>query len=454
MELLRSFLRFIRQEHLFMPTDRLLLAVSGGLDSTVLCALCHEAGFGFAIAHCNFRLRGTESDRDETFVRELAQIYDVPFYLKQFDTLAYAREKGISIQVAARGLRYEWFFSLLGRDEEAPGILLTAHHLDDNIETSLMNFFRGTGIAGLRGMLPLQHQVARPLLFARREDLLGYARSKNLRWVEDSSNQEEKYTRNYFRQTVLPMVEAQYPGTEKQLAAGLHRFRETELIYNEAICARRKKLLKPSGSEWKMPVALLKREKALSTVLFELCREFGFSAAQVPDIASLLDAQTGRHIASATHRIIKTRQWLLIAALSGTAATAILVEEGDHEVVFPGGRLYLRERKQAGLKPDPQPNKALLAAHSFSFPLLLRPWKEGDYFYPLGMNKKKKLARFFIDQKLSKTDKEKVWVLESDKKIIWVLGMRINERCKLLASDTHAWEFTADASQNNTGPSL
>lgn len=447
MELLQLFKQNIRRERLFVPGDRLLIAVSGGLDSTVLCDLCFRTGLHFSIAHCNFQLRGAESDRDQAFAAALAEHYQVPFLVQTFETRAYASEKGISLQVAARELRYHWFYSLLDNTAAPHSLIVTAHHLDDNIETSVMNFFRGSGIAGLRGMLPLQERIARPLLFARRQDLLAYARKLELTWAEDSSNLETKYTRNYFRHTVLPAIEVQYPGTEKQLAAGLQRFRDIESIYDEAILAKKKKLLQPHGKEWRMPVALLLQTQALPTVLFELCKDFGFSAAQTRDIQSLLEAQTGKYVASSTHRIIKTRQWLLIASLANEASSAILIEENEREVVFPGGRLRLTTKRQSGWKPDPDPNKALLAAGSFRFPLLLRPWKEGDYFYPLGMKKKKKLARFFIDQKLSKTEKENVWVLESDKKIIWVVGLRINERCKITSPAGKMLEFVLETSK-------
>jgi tRNA(Ile)-lysidine synthase len=447
MDLPLLFTQFVQRERLFAQGDRLLLAVSGGLDSTVLCDLCFQAGLDFTIAHCNFQLRGAESDRDESFAAGLAQTYKAPFLVRRLDTLAYANHKGLSVQVAARELRYDWFYELLADPVNPYSVVITAHHLDDNIETSVMNFFRGTGIAGLRGMLPLQDRVARPLLFARRQDLLAYAKERGLAWAEDSSNQETKYTRNYFRHTVLPLIEVQYPGTEKQLAAGLQRFRDIESIYEEAIQAKKKKLLQPHGKEWRMPIARLLQTKALPAVIFELCKEFGFSPAQTREIQSLLEAQTGKYVASSTHRIIRTRQWLLIASLANEASSAILIEEADREVIFPGGRLRLVKKDQPGFKPDPDPRKALLSAGSFRFPLLLRPWREGDYFYPLGMNKKKKLARFFIDQKLSATEKEKVWVLESDKKIIWVVGMRINERCKITPSTRIVHEFVLETSK-------
>src|SRR5580658_3710812 len=246
MDLLQAFNDFIIKERLFSPGDRLLLAVSGGLDSVVLCELSHRAGLPFTIAHCNFQLRGAESDRDEDFVRQLARRYDREVLVERWDTQAYAAAKQLSVQVAARELRYGWFRQVVdGWGGE--GVIVTAHQLDDNIETMVMNFFRGTGLTGLRGMLPRQGRIVRPLLFAGREELRRFADEAKLTWVEDSSNESDKYTRNFFRHQILPLVERAYPSALGNLADNLGRFRETEAIYREAIEAQKKKLLQHKG---------------------------------------------------------------------------------------------------------------------------------------------------------------------------------------------------------------
>ncbi|WEK33606.1 MAG: tRNA lysidine(34) synthetase TilS [Candidatus Pseudobacter hemicellulosilyticus] len=425
MDLLQRFTHFIEQYRLFTPADPLLLTVSGGLDSVVLCQLCAEAGYRFTIAHCNFQLRNEESTRDQQFVEQLAARYQAPLLVKAFDTKGYATEKQLSIQLAARELRYQWFH------EVSTGKILTAHHLDDSIETLLMNFFKGTGISGLHGILPQQGRVVRPLLFARKEELAVFAAANKLSWVEDSSNASDKYSRNYLRHQILPVLQQQYPSLTQNLAGNLERFREIELLYQQSIDQYKKRLLEPRGAEVHIPVLKLKQTVPVATVLYELLRPYGFSPAQTTEVVALLDSGSGKYVSSPSHRILRNRQWLIIAPLAAETARHILVEEGDRTVDFVQGRLQVQTLPHTGQTPPATAGIACLDADQVRFPLLLRPWKTGDYFYPLGMTKKKKVARFLIDQKVSRTDKEKVWVLEMDKKIVWVVGHRIDNRFKL-----------------------
>lgn len=443
MQLLPLFTGFIRREHLFQPKDMLLLAVSGGVDSAVLCALCHQAGYRFAIAHCNFQLRGAESERDEQFVRTLAAKYAAPLYVKRFDTEAYAAQHKHSIQVAARELRYAWFHELLGEPSIAGDAsahsawIVTAHHADDNIETLLMNFFKGTGIAGLRGMLPRQGKIVRPLLFAGKEDLRSFAAANGLQWVEDSSNDTDDYTRNYIRHKMLPAIRGAYPQVDANLSAHLRRFRGVEQLYRQAVENIHKKLVEQKGNELHIPILKLLHTRAPDTVLFELLYPLGFTPAQAEEALHLVESGTGRYVASATHRILRNRNWLIIAPLAAEETAHILIESSTKSVQFGGGQLTVCiETLPAANNASGGASAAMverLDASGIKFPLLLRRWRPGDYFYPLGMRKKKKLARFFIDRKLSATDKEKVWVLESDKKILYVIGLRIDDRFKITA---------------------
>ena len=428
--MIESFKSFIADQKLFSAQDRLLVAVSGGLDSVVLCELCHKCGYPFEIAHCNFQLRGEESQRDEIFVRSLGEKYKVAVRVNHFDTTSYASAHKLSVQEAARDLRYNWFNELLSAKENDLSFLLTAHHLDDSIETSLMNYFKGTGIAGLRGILPKHGNIVRPLLFAMKQDLLEFAGSYELKWMEDSSNESDKYTRNYFRHQVIPLIQKVYPGTEKNLAQNLSRFRDTELLYQQAIERHKKKLLEPKGDEVHIAVLKLQQVIPFNTVLYEIIHEFGFSSAQIPEVASLLNSESGRYVQSATHRIIRNRAWLIITPLK-VQAVSIVVVEAPGEYHFPEGSLQFELRPLANSKMETEPAIACLDAAEITFPLIVRRWKTGDYFYPLGMKKKKKLSRFFIDQKLSLSDKEKVWVIETNKKIIWVIGRRIDDRFRI-----------------------
>lgn len=427
--LVNLFQESVKQQQLFNKRDRLLLAVSGGMDSVVLAECCYRSGFDFGIAHANFRLRGEENERDEQFVKTLAAKYQKPFMVRKFNTQEYADLHSVSIQVAARELRYAWFESLLGKAPEHFRFVLTAHHLNDNIETMLMYFFRGTGIAGLRGMVPKQGNIMRPLLGFPKSELKKFAEEQQLSWVEDSSNESDKYTRNYFRNKLIPSVEAVFPGTMHNLGGNLHRFTEAEILYLQAVQQHKKKLLKCREGEIHIPILLLKKSQPLQTIIYEIIREYGFSSAQVEECIRLLDSGNGKYISGASHRIIKNRAWLIIAPLQNSGAAHVIIEKNHTAVSFPEGELLLKIFK-AGTHVEIEKNLtlALLDADKISFPLVLRKWKAGDYFYPLGMKKKKKIARFLIDQKLSKTAKEKVWVLEMDQRIVWVVGLRIDNR--------------------------
>lgn len=455
MNLPDRFIQYIKKENLFQPSDTLLLAVSGGLDSVVLAELCHLCSYRFVIAHCNFGLRDKESERDKEFVSALAEKYDVDFLLKEFETQKFAAANKLSIQEAARKLRYDWFNELVTKNSIKEGLsrtiqkppttniesqtthptianyTLTAHHADDNIETMLMNFFRGTGIQGIRGMLPKQGKIIRPLLLFRKQQLLEFANSRALTWVEDSSNQSDKYSRNYFRKNVIPLIQQIYPEVEQNLLNNLQRFRDIEVLYRESVDRHKQKLLEQKGNEIHIPVLKLRKTQPLITTVHEIISDYGFTAGQVQEIINLMESETGKYVQSSTHRIIKNRNWLIIAPKANELAGNIIIEESDSMLHFAMGELYIDTSTYAQCKLQTTNHIAQLNAAEIKFPLLLRKWKPGDYFYPLGMKKKKKLSRFFIDQKLSKADKENIWVIEMNKKIIWVVGMRIDERFKI-----------------------
>jgi len=486
MDLLKEFQQYIKQHHLFQPKDKLLLAVSGGVDSVVLCELCKQAGYDFIIAHCNFQLRGAESERDEKFVQELGKKYNVEILIKKFDTSTYASEKKLSIQVAARQLRYKWFDEILNnrqlasgnkqlatgnrqsaKDQDPPGSncplpiahwLLTAHHANDNIETLLMNFFKGTGISGLHGILPKQGNIKRPLMFAKKEELLQFANENQLEFVEDSSNASDKYTRNYFRNRLLPDLQKVFPQVEDNLLHNIERFCEIEMLYDQSLQLVKKKLLEPKGSEMHIPVLKLVKCKPLHTIVYEIIKAYGFTAKQTDEVIALLQSESGKYIQSATHRVIKNRNWLIISPNETAAAQHILIE-GEGSLQFAVGSLLVKKMINERVSIINDHLTAQLNADEIKFPLLLRRWKTGDYFYPLGMPKKKKLSRFFIDQKLSMTQKEKTWVIEMDKKIIWVVGLRIDDRFKIKPGTKNILQISLSVSEyagmfelfNNTG---
>lgn len=446
MDLLKEFKHYIKKENLFQPKDKLLLAVSGGVDSVVLCELCKQAAYDFVIAHCNFQLRGEESDRDEKFVRELGKKYTAEVLVKKFDTEKYAAENKLSIQVAARELRYQWFHELI--ESAVAKFVVTGHHANDNVETMLMNFFKGTGINGLKAILPKQGKIVRPLLFAKKETLLAFARDHNLAFTEDSSNASDKYTRNYFRNQLLPALQKVFPQAEDNMIENLQRFREVDELYRQSINLHKKKLMEPKGGEIHIPVLKLLRSQPLHSIVYEIISDFGFTAHQTVDCIALLQSDTGRYIQSATHRIIRNRAWLIISPNQSTETQHILIEkEGNY--AFAAGNLEIKKLPTTNFKlilgvaeGQTSNNIDQIDAAEIKFPLLLRKWKQGDYFYPLGMNKKKKISRFLIDLKLSLTQKENVWVIEMNKKIIWVAGLRIDDRFKITGKTKEIIRFS------------
>lgn len=468
--LLERFIAHVKSIHPGgWPANRKwLIAVSGGVDSVVLCDLASKAGIDFVIAHCNFQLRNEESTRDEIFVRDLGERFGKEVLVKHFDTKGYAEQHKKSIQVAARELRYDWFNQLLepaispladdgpeaiddhldssNKSSEIPSLIVTAHHANDSIETLLMNFLKGTGISGLHGILPLQNKVFRPLLLFFKEELLNYARQHNLLYVEDSSNLTDKYSRNYIRQHIMPHLKALYPQVENNLLSNIERFKEAEELFNQSVEQHKKKLLEFREQEVHIPVLKLGKSLPLRTSVYEIIKEYAFTVGQVDEVIHLLESESGKYVASATHRIIRNRKWLIISPVQTDHAANILIEEDESSVHFSGGILTIQKKLiDSNFKLPTSPSIACLDLSEINYPLLLRKWKQGDYFYPLGMKKKKKLSRFFIDQKLSKTAKEKVWVIEMNKKILWVIGHRIDDRFKVTPSSKNVLLISCSA---------
>ncbi|RYF88777.1 MAG: tRNA lysidine(34) synthetase TilS [Chitinophagaceae bacterium] len=396
MNLLNPFLSYIKAEKLFTDRDRLLVAVSGGV----------------------------------------AIKYDVPFFTTTFDTEAYAAHHKASIQVAARELRYNWFKNLLQQIQAniaSKPLLLTAHHADDNVETIMMNFFKGSGINGLKGILPLQGQIARPLLFANKEQIIEFAKEKDLQYREDSSNNIDKYTRNFFRNSLIPGLQKVYPQVKENLAENARRFREINAVYNNAIRQIKSKMLVFAGNEVHLPVLKLSKTEALATVLYEIIKNYSFTPRQVMEVEKLLHSESGKYVESATHRILRNRKWLIITPIVQQDGSTYLIEQTDKAIAFSKGLLSIETAVFPG-NISKDVNIAQVDAKNIQFPLLLRRWKKGDYFYPLGLGRKKKIGRFLTDLKLSLPEREQVWVLETNKKIIWVVGIRIDDRFKMLPS--------------------
>ncbi len=452
----------------------LLLAISGGLDSVVLLHMLELGKFNYALAHVNYGLRGEESDGDEEFVKQLSVQYNRKLHVLRLEKkqsqsnslhkenlpeapasspdpdqevvnpATFPKEKGI--QETARQIRYNWFETLL--DEFYPdGKILTAHHADDSVETMLFNFFRGTGLAGLKGIPAKNARILRPLLNFTRNELAEYAGLHLLNYRVDSSNLTDKYTRNYFRNQVIPMVSKVLPGADQQLYHNLQRFEQSYQLYEQSVIRHKKRLMEFRGLEIHIPARKLLLTEPLETIVYEIIRNYGFHPAQTSEVIALCDSETGKFIPSDTHRILKNRNWLIISPLSNPeSATVFTIEEDDEIVSTPGYDFHISlnewktnsatQTESKDPKIQSSPDIAQLDTKHIKFPLIIRKWKAGDYFYPLGMKKKKKVARFLIDQKLSLTQKEKIYVIESDKKILWVAGQRIDDRFKITNSTT------------------
>ena len=437
------FRNFISREGLFLASDHILLAVSGGIDSVVMTSLFHQAGFHFALAHANFSLREKESDRDETFVRALAIKYKVPVFVRRFETMTFARKSRISVQMAARTLRYNWFEELMNAENYA--FVATAHHLDDQVETFLINLTRGTGIAGLHGIFPRQGRVIRPLLFAFRAQIEGYARDNGLEYVEDSSNLTDKYLRNRLRHKVIPQLERISPGFGRELTQTINFIRDAETIYRQAIEQKRKEIFFEKGDKIYIDADQFFKLKPLTNWAFELMSPFGFNFSNVMDIAGLENAIPGKEVRSSTFRLIKDREYLIIAELE---------ERGKHPPIFismddlaqksisiPVNLNFEIIEAVPTLYGDPG-TTAYLDLDKLDFPLVLRKWQRGDFFYPLGMPHEKKLSDFFTDRKFSRIEKEKTWLLCSNKDIAWIIGYRIDDRFKITSSSKKILKIT------------
>ena len=426
-----AFISEVATKKLWGKNDSLFLACSGGLDSVVLAHLLREAKINFTILHCNFQLRGEESNRDELFVKELATELNVPVHVKQFDTKKEIEIRKKGVQETARNLRYEWFDEVIKSDRSTTKKwLLTAHHADDQVETMMMQFFRGTGIAGLQGMKVKTGKIVRPLLFAQRKHLTDYATQHQLSWVEDSSNASINYTRNFIRHKVIPLIEEVVPELTSNMSMNGKRLEEIEMVYQQKIEEIKKRLIVVKEKSFAIPVNKLKNIQPLDTIMHEIFKSFGFAAHHIPELKKLFEAPTGKYISSDQFRVLKNRTWLLIEPIVEQNQTILIVEQADSQLVL--NNCVLKFQKVAAgheIKNDNQ--QALLNLNKLKFPLIVRKWKAGDYFYPLGMKKKKKVSRFMTDLKLSLSEKEQQWVVESDKKIIWVVGRRIDERFKI-----------------------
>jgi tRNA(Ile)-lysidine synthase len=416
-----------------------VVAVSGGVDSVVLCYLLKHFNVPFTMAHCNFNLRGEESHRDQEFVQQLAAQLNVPFLLASFNTIIEADKAKESIQITARKLRYNWFAEIqqkISTEQKLKHVfLLTAHHANDNAETVLHHLFRGTGLNGLTGIeeVDVIRKIARPLLTFSKQEIVAFATSNGFDFVEDSSNEKNKYTRNYIRNEIVPIVEEKFPNWLQIMQHNIHRFNDAALLYNQALNKALKGFVVYKNELLHLPINKLKLSPIVNTILWETLMPFGLQSNQITEVVKLFDANNASYLKLDDVKIIKDRNWLIVVPNNNVLEAPVLIESSDAKIEFSNNKLlleYVSEIEEQILKQAPQ-NEVYIPQKLISFPLVLRKAKTADYFYPLGMQKKKKLSRFFIDNKFSPTQKNDAWVLENNKKIMWVVGHRLDNRFKV-----------------------
>jgi len=424
-----SMLQYAIRHRLLKPGIKVLAAVSGGMDSMVMLRLLHDAGIKTVVAHCNFGLRGEESDLDEIFVKTEACKLIIPFRVKHFDTTGFAAQKGISIQMAARELRYCWFDELASL-ENCDSIAL-AHNRDDRIETLLINLARGTGIHGLTGIKPQNGKIIRPLLFASRDEIEKYAKKRFVKYREDSSNATDEYARNYIRHHVIPGLESYFPGMRQTMVRSMEYLSEIELFYNEVIDRYKKQIVSVEDDLTFIDLQGLFQSPSSSTLLYEILKPFGFSGSIISEILEVDDFPSGRQFFSDTFRLVCDRQSLILQKINHKPSQEYLIDEHTTNIDIPIRLTINKFVRCPEYKPDTNSHVACLDGDKLQFPLVLRQWKHGDRFRPLGMKNMKKLSDFFTDAKLSLIEKERCRVLVSGGKIVWIVGMRIDDRFKI-----------------------
>src|SRR6056297_3321886 len=432
--MIEDFQKYITSHNLCLKDDTILLGVSGGIDSIVMMHLFRLSGYKMVLAHCNFQLRGDESDHDENFVMALAENYQIPIHTVCFNTLEVAEKEGISIQMAARDLRYEWFDEL--RQKHSYDYIAIAHNKNDLIETFLINLTRGTGIKGLTGIKEKSGAIIRPLLFASRKNIEDFCHSNNFEYREDSSNKTTKYSRNLIRHEIIPAFESINPSFIDTMTENINKLKNTEKIYFDTIQELRANIAKEKNRKIYFAIDQLKKLEPIETYLFEFLAPYGFSITQVNDIIASLEGIPGKKFLSPTHRLIKDRNELILEEISLARTKPFFIEEATEYIEHPVYLTLDKIEKTEDFIINTQKNIAQLDYDKLEFPLTIRKWKTGDYFMPLGMKNLKKVSDFFIDQKIPIPEKENVWIIESGNKNAWVAGLRIDERFKITDETT------------------
>jgi tRNA(Ile)-lysidine synthase len=417
--------KHISQNFPFLENSKLLLAVSGGIDSMIMVHLFNELKYSIALAHCNFQLRGLESFGDQNFVQEYAAANEIPLFLTQFDTEAFAKDYKLSTQIAARELRYNWFYELL--ETENYDYILTAHHADDNIETFLINLSRGTGLEGLVGIPAQNDKVVRPLLSFSREEILAYAKKNNIQWREDGSNASDKYLRNKIRHHLVPLLKELNPQFMESFQKTQSYLKESQELVEDAAIMVYQQVAREENENIVFDLKQLLKLPNYQSYLYQWLHEFGFTAWD--DVYGLVESQSGKQVFSKDYRLLKDREVLILSPIHQEEENEVyFIEKDTLAVNIPLNLTFYK----ADAVLDASNSSIFVDEDKLVYPLILKRWQEGDFFQPFGMNgKTKKLSKLFKDEKLSLREKENCWVLWSENQIVWVVGIRQDERFRI-----------------------
>ncbi len=424
--MLTGFQNQLKKLALDYENKRFLVAASGGLDSTVLIHLCHQLKLDFGICHVNFQLRGEESDADQRFLEELAENLNSPIFILKENAKDYAVKHQLTTQTAARQIRYAWFKKCLINEKYQ--CLLTAHHADDNLETYLINSFRGTGIKGLTGIPEHRDHILRPLIQFSRDDIKAFAKSHNITWREDQSNSSDNYLRNVIRHHLLPYFQKRQDNLHARFETTQKNLKRQELLLEDYLNLVFKQVVEEREASYRINIKSLKQFPNYWHILIELLKGFGFT--DWTSLTGLIEAQTGKFITSSTHRIVKEREFLELFELQDHSVQPIHITLDDlpKTIKYEEGVLQIETSKS--FKKTPQ-YIAFLSKDLLKTDICLRPYQTGDYFCPLGMQGRRKLSDFLKDEKLSTFEKSKIWVLTHQNEIVWVINHRIDNRYKI-----------------------
>ena len=440
METLKKVRQFIDSNQLLIDNDRILVGVSGGADSVVLLHILLKLGFECVVAHCNFHLRGEESMRDELFVEKLAEKYKLIYKKTDFDTVRFAKSNKISIEMAAREMRYAWFKKLA--PENKCQTIATAHHTDDSIETLLLNMIRGTGLKGLTGIEPRNGDIVRPVLCCTRSEIEQYAQKNKLEYITDSTNLANEYSRNKIRNLILPMMADINPSVKQSLAENISRFRGSWKIYSEKIAEIEAHITFNKENQTFVDIDKLKSQSDPKTILFEILQKYQFNSDVISNIFEGLDKSSGKRYYSDTHRLLKDREHLIVDEIEPNNTLEFSIDESTKLISIPINLNLNKKAKNEDFIISKKSDKIHIDADKIKFPLTLRKWKKGDSFHPFGMKESKKLSDFFINEKINRNQKENIWLLVSDNKIVWIIGLRMDERFRITEKTKNILEIS------------